>query len=404
MSFSSSALDNKDMAKTNQLIDEARKFVREFLFNNLPSTVVFHNYDHCAEVASICEELSQKEKLADEDRVPLLLAAWFMNTGYTKINDDPLTHSFSICRDFLAEKGVDEAIMRQIEDLYEFLKTRVEPTAPIYEIFHDAYWSFLGRKRFFRRIELLRLERERRTGKKFSAFDWNKEMFDLLLTSRFYTPTGRQKYNDRKSRNLVNQLEKLSSADKDTRRKKTGKDFGRGIDTVYRITLRNHIDLSTIADGKANMIISINTLLLSILITAGSASFSFSSFSMKDNLHILIPVLLLMLGSLTAIIFAVLSAIPNISSKNFDTGDVKNHRLSLLYFGNFLQLEKEEFVAYLRDLKTDQAILYDDLSRDLYNLGVVLQRKYRLLTIAYRAFVGGLVISFLAFLVVFFIV
>ena len=72
-----------------------------------------------------------------------------------------------------------------------------------------------------------------------------------------------------------------------------------------------------------------------------------------------------------------------------------------MYFGNFLKIPKDEFVGYLRDLKEDQAILYDDLSRDLYNLGEVLQKKYRLLTYAYRVFVGGLALSFFAFLIAF---
>jgi len=170
------------------------------------------------------------------------------------------------------------------------------------------------------------------------------------------------------------------------------------VDTIYRVTLRNHINLSSIADGKANMIISINTLVLSILITAGSAGFSLSKTSIQENLAYIIPVLILMLTSLLAITFAVFSAIPKVSGQDFTEEDVKQHKVSLLYFGNFLKLEKSEFVSYLRDLKEDQEVLYDDLSRDLYNLGLVLRKKYRLLTYAYRTFVGGLVLSFLVFL------
>jgi hypothetical protein len=206
-------------------------------------------------------------------------------------------------------------------------------------------------------------------------------------------------YSKRKNKNIASQRESLIDARKIATRKKTGKDFGRGVDTIYRVTLRNHINLSSIADGKANMIISINTLVLSILITATSAGFGFSEDYFIQNRRFIFPVLLLMLTSLLAITFAVFSAIPKVSGQEFTEEDVKSHKVSLLYFGNFLKIPKEEFVGYLRDLKHDQEVLYDDLSRDLYNLGAVLSKKYRLLTIYYRLFVGGLGLSFLVFII-----
>ena len=55
----------------------------------------------------------------------------------------------------------------------------------------------------------------------------------------------------------------------------------------------------------------------------------------------------------------------------------------------------------MSNLKIDQEELYNDLSRDLYNLGLVLRKKYRLLTISYNVFVGGLVLSVLVFLIIY---
>ena len=222
------------------------------------------------------------------------------------------------------------------------------------------------------------------------------------MDTKFLTPEAHEAFASRKNKNIAEQRDKIRKARKTTIQKKTGKDFGRGVDTIYRVTLRNHINLSSIADGKANMIISINTLVLSILITAGSAGFSISPANFEENLEYILPVLLLMVTSLMAITFAVFSAIPKVSGQDFTDEDVKKHNVSLLYFGNFLSLPKEQFVGYLRDLKEDQEVLYDDLSRDLYNLGLVLKKKYRLLTYAYRTFVGGgLVISFLVFVFTF---
>jgi hypothetical protein len=72
-----------------------------------------------------------------------------------------------------------------------------------------------------------------------------------------------------------------------------------------------------------------------------------------------------------------------------------------LYFGNFLKLEKEEFIDYMATMKMDQDALYDDLARDLYDLGAVMHKKYLLLTISYNVFVGGLALAVLSFLLVY---
>jgi hypothetical protein len=81
--------------------------------------------------------------------------------------------------------------------------------------------------------------------------------------------------------------------------------------------------------------------------------------------------------------------------------DVKEGKISLLYFGNFLGIPKNDFMAYLSKLKEDQQRLYDSMSIDLYNLGVVLKEKYRLLSISYNIFMTGLTVSVVAFIVIF---
>src|SRR5690606_17937234 len=158
------------------------------------------------------------------------------------------------------------------------------------------------------------------------------------------TISAQEQYNTRKNKNILEQRKNLEKATKSSMRVRTGKDFGRGIDTLYRNTLRGHLDLSSIADGKANMIISINTIVLSILITAGSASISISKLNIQENVQFIVPTLILMTSSLGAIIFGVLSAIPKYSEADFDMKDIRDNKVSLLFFNNFLSVEKEEFV------------------------------------------------------------
>lgn len=375
--------------------------VYQYLATHLPPRYVFHDFNHAKATADVAATLTEEAGLPETERCALITAAWFHDVGYTEGAEGHEARSAERAKAFLESCSTAAIDPDLVESLIVSTREQHKPQSKLEQWLHDAHYSYLGRKRFERRGQLLRLEEEALTGKQFTTHEWERRLLELQLDTKFLTPEAHEEFSSRKNKNIAAQRDKIRKARKTTIRKKTGKDFGRGVDTVYRVTLRNHINLSSIADGKANMIISINTLVLSILITAGSAGFSMSTSNLKENMEFILPVLLLMVTSLTAITFAVFSAIPKVSGQDFSEEDVQQHNVSLLYFGNFLSLPKDRFVGYLRDLKDDQEVLYDDLSRDLYNLGLVLKKKYRLLTYAYRTFVGGLVLSFLVFLLAF---
>jgi hypothetical protein len=43
---------------------------------------------------------------------------------------------------------------------------------------------------------------------------------------------------------------------------------GRGVDTLFRVTLSNHTRLSGIADSKANILLSVNAIIISIALSS----------------------------------------------------------------------------------------------------------------------------------------
>jgi HD superfamily phosphodiesterase len=391
------------MADSTDILTLARTHVQAFLLEHLPPGYLYHNFSHAEEVAEVCESLATKAGLPADQQEVLILAAWFHDCGYAKSPEEVGAGSETVAQAFLQKQNYPEQKTREVLELIRKLHARESPKSPSEKILFDANRSYLGRKRFSRRSKLLRLEKQHVQDKKISLDEWNQHVLQELSQHKFHTLWAQERFADRLNRNIVDQRKMAQDALKISTRKKTGKDFGRGVDTLYRITLRNHINLSRIADGKANMIISINTLVLSILITAGTAGISFGSEGLLANIKYTLPVFILMLSSLTTIVFAVLSATPKLLIAKINKEDIKQHKVSLLFFGNFLQLDKHEFVEHLRELKTDQELLYDDLSKDLYNLGAVLKRKYRLLSIAYRVFLGGLVLSFLVFLSLYFL-
>ena len=381
------------MSDHSTIIEKAQQYVQALLEEHLSPIFVFHNYEHTQEVVEIADKIANATKLPPDKREVLLLAACFQYTGYVKADGEVGSESVAIAEAFLEGETYAPTQLAEVKQLILSNTPGHTPTCLSEKILHDASWSFLGRKRFSNKQKLMRLEQEKRKGTHFSEQAWNRHLLGLLEDTLYYSSWAQKNYTLSKNDIRLKLRQDLTKAEEANIRSKTGKNFGRGIDTIYRVNLSNHINLSSIADGKANMIISVNTTLLTVLVGIVGAGISINDTPIDQIVTFAAPMGILLLSSLIAIVFATLSAIPKVSSATFDQEDLKAHRVSMLYFGNFLQLEKEIFVDYLRQLKWDQEVLYDDLSRDLYSLGVVLRKKYKLLTIAYQVFMGGLVLS-----------
>lgn len=386
------------------LLDQSREYLHEWYQEQMPAAFVYHNFFFAGETVEAVQKVADKSKtkISDADFEILSLAAWFQFTGLARQNEAYEQESATIAADFLQENGYDKDKINQVKDL--ILSTRADhtPDTNLEMVYHDGIHLIVGRKSFFKKADLLRLELEHLREQPYSEVEWSEYLIDLLTNTHFYTAYARQKYGKRRLEHLAKQKQNNVKAERTTLKKKTGKDMGRGIDTLYRTGFRNHINLSRIADGKANMMISINTIVLSILLAVSGAGLSYVENFFYDSPGFALPVIILLLSSLTALVFAVFSAKPSVTTSELgDKFDPHSAETNMLYFGNFLQIEKEDFVVYMDTLKIDQEELYNDLSRDLYNLGLVLQKKYRLLTISYNVFVGGLVLSVLVFLAIY---
>ncbi len=385
---------------TPEIVDKAESFVLDLFRKDLNPDMQYHDTAHTTEVVEVSEQLAGKRGLKSEDLEVLLLAAWMHDTGFTRTYDGHEDQSVAIADSFLTAQSYDEDKKQRVLELIRSTVPDAPSTSLLAQILHDADISHMGRKRFFRKGELLRIELENMQQQKWSELEWEEKQYEFLTRNDFITPEAIEIFGARRTKNIKKQRQNILKARKDVSRKQTGKDFGRGIDTLYRTNYRNHINFSAIADGKANMMISINTILISVIVTLSGASLSIEGFTV-ERFRYTIPILVLLLGSLCSVLFAVLSARPKVTEKKVDMDDVKDAKISLLYFGNFLGIPKNEFLSYLSKLKEDQQRLYDSMSIDLYNLGAVLKEKYRLLSISYNIFMIGLTVSVVAFIVIF---
>ena len=159
---------------------------------------------------------------------------------------------------------------------------------------------------------------------------------------------------------------------------------------MYRTTYRTHINLSSIADNKANIMLSINAIVISITLSSLTPRFG-------TNPKLIFPTIFLLAVCLLAVVFATLSTRPKITEGIFTRQDIQNKKSNLLFFGNFYNMELEDFHWGMMEMIKDSDFLYSSMTRDLYFLGVVLAKKYRYLRICYGIFMYGLIVSVIVF-------
>jgi hypothetical protein len=173
-------------------------------------------------------------------------------------------------------------------------------------------------------------------------------------------------------------------------KKKKKQNLGRGVETMYRTTYRTHINLSSIADNKANIMLSINAIIISIVV-------SNLATKLDSNPHLILPTALLLFVCMLSLVFAILSTRPKITKGKFSREDIENKQANLLFFGNFYNMDLDDFHWGMMEMLKDPDFLYSSMTRDLYYLGVVLAKKYRYLRICYSIFMYGLIISLIGF-------
>jgi len=162
---------------------------------------------------------------------------------------------------------------------------------------------------------------------------------------------------------------------------------GGGKETLYRVTVRSQVTLIGIMDKKANLIISINTLLVTGSLGLLTGSFFYELQHSKLEIFNHIPLVILLVSSVIAITFAILSTRTDLSIKKFQ------ERLSPLQFtlSHDNKMSLDEFLQTMETVLSSNEFIYETLNTDMYFLSKIIARKSYFLNISYIVFVLGLV-------------
>ncbi|MFB9054764.1 Pycsar system effector family protein [Formosa undariae] len=377
----------------NTLLQETETFVSHLLESQLSPKNFYHNIDHTKSVLESVTQFAEKEGCTAEDTILLQLATWFHDTGYIKADVGHEEESVIIANQFLEHAGWSQEEIGKVGQLILATKADVVPTTLLEKIMKDADCAHVASDNFFESSERLRQELKYKNEQTISELDWLIQNKEFMSNHKFYTNFGQVKLQPKKEMNLYNLQQKIKKNKTKKSKKSKNQKTGRGVETMFRVTMKSHIELSAIADTKANILLSVNAIIISVALSGLVPKLDNAS-----NGFLVYPTLVLLIFSVSSIVLSVLSTRPNVSNVTVTREMIKSNSTNILFFGNFYKMNLKDFEWGIDYLMQNEDTLYNSLTKDLYFLGLVLERKYRLLRLTYTVFMIGIVVSALSFI------
>jgi Family of unknown function (DUF5706) len=152
-------------------------------------------------------------------------------------------------------------------------------------------------------------------------------------------------------------------------------------DNILRTAQQHHVQLSAMADTKANIIITVSSIVLTL------------SLGKLADPALRVAVLILISFTLLALLLAILAVLPKYRPLRLDSEILPGH-FNLLFFGHFSEISRERFLAEMARTLVPDGSIYEAQAKDLYSLGLYLARhKYRYLRLSYLFFLAGFVFA-----------
>lgn len=391
-----------------ELVRKARVFAEETFNNSVFDKLPYHNLEHTRDVVRAVQLIGSHTGLNPDETESALVAGWLHDIGYLNGNENHEAAAAERAHELLSEWGASPGKIIEVTEAIKATKIPQHPESLVSKVVCDADLFHLSQEDHMQHSDKLRAELEAQKGEPISEEEWIRTTLSFLQNHEYHTPYGRTvlerekkrnikqlrraigepDYSEKKFEELESELIRLRS--KLERQKSLKPD--RGIETMFRTTSHNHILLSEMADNKANILITINSIILSVVV-------SVLVRKVEENMDLVIPTIILVTVCLTTMVSAILATRPNISSGRFKREDIKNKRTNLLFFGNFHGMEIENYEWAMKEMMKDGDYLYGSLIKDIYYLGRVLGRKYKYLRLSYNIFMYGFVVAILSFVI-----
>jgi len=328
-------------------------------------------------------------KLNSDDKETLLIAAAFHDIAFSENPENHEELSAEIASNYLTGKIEDSRISEVVNlILATKLDWKGDKANQLSNLIRDADLSGLASKKYPEYSQNLRMEKSFLFNREIDEEEWLMGNIQFFEQQKFHSTEASKLYKKGKKKNL-----KALKALYNMKDNKQTIASSKSAQTQLKTALRNHIDLSAIADNKANIMLSVNA----IVITVG---LPLLVDRITGNQNLMIPAAIIAIASIVSMIFATLATRPikMMGKTNLDL--IPEKKSNLFFFGNFYQMNFEEYESGIKQVIANNDILDNSITRDLFFLGKSLGDKYDRLRICYNVFMIGLVLAVLSFFVI----
>ncbi|WPR77237.1 Pycsar system effector family protein [Algoriphagus sp. NG3] len=381
-------------------MEKFESWIRSMFEYRQKSEFCYHNIDHTLQIVEKSQEIGEYYKLGKEDLEDLYFSSWMHDVGYWDgEGEGHEARGAEMAEQYLVELGINLERIERIKSMILATKIPQKPSNLLEEIICDADLYHLSSEKFYEQTLLLKKEKENSGNEKMPLVEWLRGSQVFMRSHNYHTEYAKKFLQPGKERNLKliemkieEELKDKEANSQGKKSKKEKKKSERGVETMFRITSSNHLQLSALADNKANIMISVNSIIISIVVTVLVRK-------LEEFPIYTIPTIMLIATCLTAMVFAILATRPKVTTGVVTKEDVSKKQGNLLYFGNFHEMSLSDYKEGMHTLMEDGSYLYDSMITDIYFLGKVLSKKYHLLRKSYNIFMFGFVISVLSFLI-----
>lgn len=385
----------------NQITKKAEQYVNALLLKELTEDHQYHDLSHTLSVRDASMTMGKKYQFEAEQLEILELAALFHDTGFTRQYERHEDFSKEIAEEFLTGQKYPAAKIQQVKDLIEVTRVGVTPRTLIQKVLKDADFNTYGRT-YIENGQMLRHEWKVFRGQELTEEEWRANNFGFWSQHEFFTGEAHAMFGEEKRKALKKFKKLMKTNDGKKGKKKDESDMNFSLNSskaaqmMFKTTLRNQIDLTNIADNKANIMLSINSALITVGITLLAGQ-----LKEESNQYLIYPFAVLMLTCILSIVFATLATRPAKMPGKTDLSKIGNGNTNLFFFGNFFKMPQSEYRSGLKQIVENDELLDKTIVNDLYYLGLSLGRKYSRLHTTYSVFMIGMVTTVIVYAIAF---
>ena len=396
------------MPEQTDIIKRASQYVFDLFKERLPEYLVYHTHSHSEMVAETARKIGKGMKLGEEGVEVVALAGWMHDLGYTEMYRGHEEISMKLATEFLESEGYPQ---EKIELVRGCIRATIVPQQPqnlLEEIVADADLSGLGRRSFFEKSELLRIEWEKSLGRIYTDEEWAAQNLDFLTGHRYFTRFAQEEYQRQREENIrllhkkirktISPKDEAAIAKVEVQREKlaraTEKDSKseKSAEMVFRSLTQNYVAASESVDRKASVLFVANALVIASILTLTPWIFG-------EKLTVTLPICLLF----CIVILSVLSLVPVMrtrSSGGFTSREsIENRQANLLSSANSFNMDLDEFQWGIREMISDKDFIYSSMIRESHERARIVEEKKNRLRLSYNLFCYGLLLCSLVFVI-----